>query len=184
MSRIGKQPIPLPEKTTVTQSDGQIFVKGPKGQLSLVLHPHVTVTQADNQLTVSVANIEDRHDRALWGLFRTLVANLVTGVTVGYQKQLVMTGVGFKAAVTGKKITFNLGFSHPIEFPLPEGIEAKMEKDTITVSGIDKQLVGAVAANIRRLKEPEPYKGKGIRYSTEVIRRKAGKVVKAAEGAK
>lgn len=183
MSRIGKQPITIPAGVTVTMADGRIEVKGPKGNLSLVLHPRVTVTNTDNQLTVTVKDPDLQSDRALWGLSRMLVANMITGVTAGYEKKLEINGVGFKAQVSGKNLVLNLGFSHPVEFPIPEGISMTVEKNVVTISGIDKQLVGETAAVIRRMKKPEPYKGKGIKYVDEVIRRKAGKVVKAA-GAK
>lgn len=183
MSRIGKQPITIPAGVTVTMTDGHIEVKGPKGNLSLVLHPRVTLTNADNQMTVTVKDPDLQSDRALWGLSRMLVANMITGVTTGYEKKLEINGVGFKAQVSGKNLVLNLGFSHPVEFPIPEGISMTVEKNVVTISGIDKQLVGETAAVIRRMKKPEPYKGKGIKYVDEVIRRKAGKVVKAA-GAK
>ncbi len=183
MSRIGKLPIPVPAGVTVTVNGQTAEVKGPKGSLNLVLHRHIQIAQADNQLTISVKHPDHQDDRALWGLWRMLIANAVTGVTTGFQVKLEINGVGFKAAVSGQKLTLNLGFSHPIEFMVPEGVTVTVEKNTMTVSGIDKQLVGETAAKIRRFKEPEPYKGKGIKYSDEVIRRKAGKVVKAA-GAK
>lgn len=183
MSRIGKQPITIPAGVTVSINDRRVEVKGPKGNLSLELHPRVTLTNAENQLTVSVTDPDLQTDRALWGLTRMLVANMITGVTTGYEKKLEINGVGFKAQVSGKNLVLNLGFSHPIEFPIPEGITMTVEKNVVTISGIDKQLVGETAAVIRRLKKPEPYKGKGIKYIDEVIRRKAGKVVKAA-GAK
>lgn len=183
MSRIGKLPITIPSGVTLTIDGQDVSVKGPKGNLSLTLHHRVKLLQNDGHATVEVTNPDLQSDRALWGLTRMLVANMVTGVTTGYQKQLEINGVGFKAAVSGKNINLNLGFSHPIEFPIPEGITATVEKNVITISGIDKQLVGETAATIRRLKKPEPYKGKGIKYSDEVIHRKAGKVVKAA-GAK
>ncbi len=183
MSRIGKQPITIPAGVTVNMTDSHIEVKGPKGNLSLVLHPRVTLTNTDNQMTVTVKDPDLQSDRALWGLSRMLVANMITGVTTGYEKKLEINGVGFKAQVSGKNLVLNLGFSHPVEFPIPEGISMTVEKNIVTISGIDKQLVGETAAVIRRMKKPEPYKGKGIKYVDEVIRRKAGKVVKAA-GAK
>jgi large subunit ribosomal protein L6 len=183
MSRIGKLPIPLPDGVTATLKDQHVAVKGPKGELSLVLHPTVSVTQADGGLTVNVKNPDSKSDRALWGLSRQLVANMVQGVTKGFEKKLELVGVGFKVQASGQSLTLNLGFSHPVEFTLPQGVAAAVEKNTITISGIDKQLVGETSAKIRALKKPEPYKGKGIKYSDEVVRRKAGKVVKAA-GAK
>lgn len=182
MSRIGKLPITLPDKTTMTVAEGSVTVKGPKGELTQTLHPHVSVTVADGAAMVSVKRPDDRKDRALWGLSRTLIANMVIGVNEGFKKVLEINGVGYKVALSGKKLVFNLGYSHPIDFSLPEGITATVDKETITLEGTDKQLVGAVAADIRSLRPPEPYKGKGIKYAEEIIRRKAGKVVKAAEG--
>lgn len=183
MSRIGKLPIPLPSGVTITQAENLVTVKGAKGTLTLPMHRHVTLTVADSSATISVAKPDDQGDRALWGLTRALVANMVKGVTDGFVKKLEINGVGFRAQASGKNLQLFLGFSHPIDFPVPEGVAATVEKNVITISGIDKQLVGETAAKIRSLKKPEPYKGKGIKYDTEVIRRKAGKVVKAA-GAK
>lgn len=183
MSRIGKLPIVIPAGVTLTIDGQHVDVKGPKGNLSLDLHHRVTLKQADNQATVVVTDPDLQSDRALWGLTRMLVANMIIGVTAGYQKKLEINGVGFKASVSGNKLNMNLGFSHPIEHDIPAGITVTMEKNIMTVAGIDKQLVGETAATIRRYKKPEPYKGKGIKYIDEVIHRKAGKVVKAA-GAK
>lgn len=149
----------------------------------MVAHPNVILTPGEGSITVTVKDPDEKFDRSLWGLTRVLINNMVTGVTVGFQKKLEINGVGFKAAVAGQKMTLNLGFSHPVEYEIPQGITATVEKNVITIAGIDKQLVGETAAKIRSFKKPEPYKGKGIKYDTEVIRRKAGKVVKAA-GAK
>lgn len=190
MSRIGKKPVILPSGTTAELNGNHLVVKGAKGTLELDIHPKVSVKLENNEITVNVAKQEDKREKALWGLSRALVQNVVDGVTTGYTKQLDVVGVGFKAEVRGTTLVLNLGFSHPIDFEIPAGVEAKVEKDpskvtilqyqtTITLTGIDKQLVGQVAANIRELKKPEPYKGKGIKYSDEVIVRKAGKVVKA-----
>jgi large subunit ribosomal protein L6 len=190
MSRVGKKPVVLESGVTASLDDRTLTIKGPKGTLSLEVHPKVTVNIANNEVTVDVAKKEDKREKALWGLFRSLIQNMAEGVTKGYSKQLDVIGVGFKAEVRGQTLVLSLGFSHPIEFTIPEGIAMKVEKDaakvtiqqyqtTITIEGIDKHLVGQVAANIRELKKPEPYKGKGIKYSDEVIRRKAGKVVKA-----
>ncbi len=190
MSRVGKKPVILPNGITAELKDNTLTIKGGKGSLTMTVHPKVTVEIKDNEVSVDVAKKEDKREKALWGLSRALVQNMVDGLEKGYSKQLDVVGVGFKAEVRGKDLVLNLGFSHPIEFPIPEGIEVKAEKDpakvtiqqyqtTITLTGIDKQLVGQVAANIRELKKPEPYKGKGIRYSDENILRKAGKVVKA-----
>jgi large subunit ribosomal protein L6 len=183
MSRIGKQLITIPAGVTVTLNGQHVSVKGPKGELSLDMHPRVIVTQADQSISVSVKDTDLQSDRALWGLTRMLIANMIIGVTTGFEKKLEINGVGFKAALSGKTLVLNLGFSHPINFPIPDGITIAVDKNVVSVSGIDKQLVGETAAVIRRYKKPEPYKGKGIKYSDEVIRRKAGKVVKAA-GAK
>lgn len=154
-------------------------MKGPKGALETAIHPHVTVRQEENTLYVTVANPSDTSDRALWGLSQRLIANMVTGVTAGFEKSLEVNGVGFKVALSGNTLNLSLGFSHPVIFELPKGIEAKVEKNVITISGTDKQLVGETAARIRALKKPEPYKGKGIKYTDEVIRRKATKAAKA-----
>lgn len=183
MSRIGKLPITIPAGVTLTIDGQNVDVKGPKGALSLVVHHRVKLNQADNVVTVVVTDPDLQSDRALWGLTRMLVANMVIGVTTGYEKKLEINGVGFKAAVAGTTLNLNLGFSHPIVYQIPAGITIVVEKNIVTISGIDKQLVGETAATIRKYKKPEPYKGKGIKYSDEVIHRKAGKVVKAA-GAK
>lgn len=183
MSRIGKLPISLPDAVTATVTDGRVTVRGPKGELTLTLHPHVNVAPDGASLTVTVHDPDLKQDRALWGLTRALMQNMVTGVTEGFRKQLEINGVGYRAERKGRDLVLALGYSHPVVYTLPAGIEAAVEKNVVTISGIDKQLVGEVAAEIRRLRKPEPYKGKGIKYLTEVIRRKAGKVVKAA-GAK
>ncbi len=188
MSRIGKKPIQIPSGVEVAIDDQEVRVKGPKGELKLPLHRHVRVARTKHDelgdvLAVTVKDENDKKDRALWGLFSRLVANLVTGVTKGYEKSLEFVGVGYKIAMNGKTVKMDVGFSHEVDFPLPAGIEGKVEKNTLTLSGIDKQLVGEVAARIRRIRKPEPYKGKGIKYVDEVIRRKAGKAAKAT-GAK
>ncbi|MES2459208.1 MAG: 50S ribosomal protein L6 [Armatimonadota bacterium] len=191
MSRIGKQPIPVPAGVTITaEEDGRITVKGPKGTLTRQLSPDMKIVQNDGQLTVERPTDTDRH-RALHGLTRTLVANMVQGVSVGYQKVLNVTGVGFRATITGRKLTLNVGYSHPVEIEPREGITFSTVVDpatrmpVITVTGIDKQMVGQQAAEVRKVRKPEPYKGKGIRYSDEVVRRKAGKSGKAgAKGGK
>lgn len=182
MSRIGKKTIIIPEKVTVAVKNHTIVVKGPKGELAQELKSSISVEQKDNKLLVSVKDPQEKTNRALWGLFRVLIANMISGVTQGFEKKLEVNGVGFKIELKGKRLILNLGFSHPIEFELPSGVEAKVEKNIITISGIDKQLVGDTAARIRSIKKPEPYKGKGIKYLEETIRRKAGKVVKGAEG--
>jgi len=184
MSRIGKKPIAIPSGVDVKieKKDAGIMVsvKGPKGNLVVPMPPKTSLEQKDAELIFTVKNPESKDGRALWGLARSLVNNAVVGVTEGYQKSLEINGVGFKAAVQGKKLVLNVGFSHPVDYALPEGIAAAVEKNVITINGIDKQLVGQTAAEIRAIKKPEPYKGKGIKYVDEHIRRKAGKVVKAA----
>lgn len=184
MSRIGKQPVVIPSGVTVSIAGQTLKVKGPKGELSLTIHPKVIVTQSEKNLVVSVKNEKVKSERALWGLFRSLVNNMVEGVTRGFTKTLEINGVGYKAAISGKNLVLNLGYSHPIEMEIPAGLEVKVEKNTITIAGIDRQLVGQFAAVVRSQREPEPYKGKGIKYSDEIIRRKAGKVVKAVGAGK
>ena len=188
MSRIGKKPIQIPAGVTVDMTEAQVSVKGPKGTLTLAIHPHVRFERRKDEslgdvIDVKVKNEEEKKDRSLWGLFQRLVANMITGVTKGYEKSLEFVGVGYKVSVAGKTVKMDVGFSHEVDFPLPAGIEAKADKNILTLTGIDKQLVGETAANIRRIRKPEPYKGKGIKYVGEVIRRKAGKSAKAA-GAK
>lgn len=182
MSRIGKKPITIPAGVTLTIQLPTVTAKGSKGELKVSLHPHVSVTQADGLLTVTVKHPEEKFDRSLWGLSRALIANAIIGVTDGFEKRMEVNGVGYKAVVKGQTLELALGYSHPIIHALPAGISAKVEKNVIIISGIDKQLVGETAAQIRAYRKPEPYKGKGIKYADEVIRRKAGKVVKAAAG--
>jgi large subunit ribosomal protein L6 len=184
MSRVGKKPITIPSGVTVDIKDDLIKVKGPKGELSLAIHPKVKVLKNESDITVSVGNEENKQQRALWGLFRALINNMIVGVTTGFTKVLEINGVGYKAAMSGSKIVLNLGYSHPIELEVPKGLETKVEKNVITITGSDRQAVGQFAAVIRSKREPEPYKGKGIKYQNEVIRRKAGKVVKAVGGGK
>jgi large subunit ribosomal protein L6 len=183
MSRIGKKPILIPESVEVTiEEDGLVKVKGPKGELSLKLVPEIQIEKKKDQLIVFPQK-ETKKSKAFWGLYRTLIANNIVGVTKGYQKQLEIEGLGYKAELKGKNLVLHVGFSHPVEIAPPEGIEFQVEGKTITVSGIDKQLVGQVAADIRAVRPPEPYKGKGIRYVGEVIRKKVGKKAVGAEGA-
>lgn len=177
MSRIGKKDIIIPEGVEVKLDKDLITVKGPLGELTQTIHELVTVN-IDNEakvIKVTVANENDKTQRAFWGLFARLIENMVIGVSKGFEKQLELNGVGFRVALQGSSLNMSLGFSHPVVFPLPEGIKANVEGNKITVSGIDKQLVGQAAANIRALKKPEPYKGKGLKYVDEVIIRKAGK---------
>lgn len=174
MSRIGKKSIPIPEGVTVTVGGNLIRVKGTKGELKREIHPDVQVAAEEKEIKVSIKR-KSRKSFALWGLFRTLLANLVEGVTKGFEKKLEFEGIGFRAALEGNTLVMQLGFSHPVRFEAPDGVKFSVEKNVITVSGIDKELVGNTAAKIRALRLPEPYKGKGIRYQGEVIRRKAGK---------
>ncbi|MBI5731797.1 MAG: 50S ribosomal protein L6 [Candidatus Magasanikbacteria bacterium] len=175
MSRIGKKIIVLPAEVEANLTDGKIQIKGPKGFLELSLHPHVSLNREGSELRVSVANPEEKKDKALWGLFGSLIKNMIEGVSRGFEKKLEMNGIGFKAEVKGKNLVLEVGFSHPVFFNIPSGVEIITEKNIITVRGADKQQVGAVAAEIRSIKKPEPYKGKGIRYVDEIIRKKAGK---------
>jgi large subunit ribosomal protein L6 len=174
MSRIGKNPIEIPSGVEVSVGASEIQVKGPKGTLTTAVHPAVAYSIEDGK--VSVARADDtREARAQHGLRRTLLANCVEGVSKGFEKGLEVIGVGYKVSVQGPKVVLNVGFSHPVEFDLPAGIEARVEGSKLILQGIDKQLLGEVAARIRRVRPPEPYKGKGIKYIDEVIRRKAGK---------
>ncbi len=180
MSRIGKQPIIIPENVNVTYQDKIMTVKGPKGELTLEIPPYVIVEQGDKEIIVNPKSESDKLSLSLWGTIQRLIGNMITGVTEGYVKRLKYKGVGWRTEMKGKTLVMHLGYSHPIEYKAPEGIELSTEKDTITVSGIDKQLVGQVSAEIRAFRKPEPYKGKGIIYEGEIIRRKAGKQAKTA----
>ena len=175
MSRIGKRPVPLPSGVTAS-TEGQILsVKGPKGQLALQMRDEIAYDIGDDGILVKPAN-ETKQARAFWGMQRTLVQNLVTGVSEGFTKTLEITGVGYRAAAQGKNLRLQLGYSHDVNFPVPEGIEVKTpDPNTVEISGIDRQKVGQVAAEIRRWRKPEPYKGKGIKYRGEYIFRKEGK---------
>jgi large subunit ribosomal protein L6 len=180
MSRLAKRPLPLPANVTATVDGKIVRVKGPKGELMVTLLPGTSVSVADGAISVSTKNETDPKQRATWGLIWALLRNVLVGVSTGYTKQLEINGVGYKAAVEKNQLVLRVGFSHPVNFTPPAGVAVTVEKNVITVTGIDKQLVGQVAANIREIKEPEPYKGKGIKYMDEVIRRKAGKVTKSA----
>jgi large subunit ribosomal protein L6 len=179
MSRVGKTPIPVPSGVEVTLTGRSVVVKGPQGQLQRDLPGEITITQEDATLLVQRPD-DQRHNRALHGLTRSLVANMVTGVTAGYTKDLDIVGVGYRAVAKGTdQLELALGFSHPVVVNAPAGISFDVPVQThITVKGIDKELVGQVAADIRKLRKPEPYKGKGVRYTGEVVRRKAGKAAK------
>ena len=174
----------MPSEVKAEIKGGSLTVTGPKGALSLEIHPKVKISLVENEILVDVDKKEDKRQKALWGLFRALVQNLVLGVTAGFEKKLEVNGVGFKVALQGTKLVMALGFSHPVEVEVPKDISVTVEKNLITISGADKQRVGQFAAEIRELKKPEPYKGKGIKYIDEVILRKAGKVVKVVGGGK
>jgi len=175
MSRIGKKPIDIPDGVDVKIEKGIITVKGPKGQLQREVHRDMTVEIQDKQILVKRPTDNKTH-KSLHGLTRSLIANMVEGVTNGFEKRLEINGVGYRAAKQGKKLVLTVGYSHPVEIEEPEGIEIEVPANNkITVKGIDKELVGIVAANIRKVREPEPYKGKGIKYEDEQIRRKVGK---------
>lgn len=180
MSRIGKKIRVLPAGVTAEVKANELVVKGPKGTLTQALHPHVTIVVAGNEITTKVANETNGRDRALWGTFSSIIENMIEGVSTGFKRQLEINGVGYKAALKGANLSLEVGFSHPVEVkPLP-GIKFAVEKNIITVEGSDKQAVGEMAATIRRVRKPEPYKGKGIKYVEEVIRRKAGKTATKA----
>jgi large subunit ribosomal protein L6 len=178
MSRIGRLPVPVPSGVDVTIDGRSVTVKGPKGTLSHVVAEPITVAQSDGTIEVSRPD-DERESKALHGLSRTLIANMVTGVTTGYTKTLEIVGTGYRVVAKGSDLEFALGFSHPVLVKAPEGITFRVEAPTrFAVEGIDKQKVGEVAANIRKLRKPDPYKGKGVRYQGEQIRRKAGKAGK------
>jgi len=178
MSRIGRMPVQVPKGVDVTIDGRAVTVKGPKGQLSLELAEPIEITQNDGVLTVTRPN-DEGNVRALHGLSRTLVANMVTGVTEGYSKTLEIVGVGYRVQARGNGVEFSLGYSHPVPVTPPDGVTLRVETPTrLVVEGIDKQQVGEVAANIRKLRKPDPYKGKGVRYAGEQIRRKVGKAGK------
>ncbi len=174
MSRIGKKPITIPEKVNVSVENRKVTVKGPKGELNYTYEPEIDFKLEAGEINIAVFNTTKK-SKSLWGLTRTLVHNMVVGVTEGFNKDLEFNGVGYKAAVKGRNLELSLGYSHPIVYPLPEGVDAKVQKNTISISGCSKELVGFVAAKVRTFRPPEPYKGKGIKYADEVIIRKAGK---------
>jgi large subunit ribosomal protein L6 len=175
MSRIGKRPVPVPGGVTATVEGQRVDAKGPKGQLSVVLHDDVKVEQGDGGITVTPRH-ETKRARSMWGMSRSMVANIMGGVSEGFTRRLEIQGVGYRAQLQGKNLQLALGFSHEVLFPIPEGITIECPRPTeIVVSGIDKQRVGQVAANIRDYRPPEPYKGKGVRYADEYVMRKEGK---------
>lgn len=174
MSRIGKQEIVIPAGVEVTQSGDTFTVKGPKGTLTKVFRDDITIKIADKVITLNLKR-NDKFSKSLWGTYASHIKNMIAGVQTPYQKKLILEGVGYKSEVKGKDFHFALGFSHPVVIPIPEGITATAEKNNITITGIDKELVGSFTAGIRALKKAEPYKGKGMRYDDEVVRRKQGK---------
>lgn len=183
MSRIGKQLIDIPEAVEVKLEDGLVLCHGPKGDLNLKTPKIVCLTKNDkNQIKVEVKNTANIKHRAFWGTYNRLIKNMILGVKEGYEKKLEIQGIGFRAALKDDLLILNVGFSHPVEFKKPAGVDIKVEENIITISGIDKQLVGETAAQIKRIKKPDAYKGKGIRYLGEQIKLKPGKQVKGAEG--
>jgi len=175
MSRIGKKPVPIPQAVKVEIKDGSIFIEGPKGKLSRSLSDRLTFDIKDNLVVVG-RRVDTKLDRSMHGLYRALIACMIKGVNEGYTKELEIIGVGFKAQVQGNKLTMNLGFSHPVNFSVPEGIKIETPKQTqIVIKGVDKEKVGEIAAEIRAVYPPEPYKGKGIRYAGEQVKKKVGK---------
>jgi large subunit ribosomal protein L6 len=174
MSRIGKQEILIPSGVKVTQAGSIVTVVGPKGTLSKTFRDDIVIAVTDKNVTLNIKR-NDKFSKSLWGTYASHIKNMIAGVQTPYQKKLILEGVGFKSEVKGKDFHFALGFSHPVIVPIPEGITATTEKNNITITGIDKELVGSFTAAVRALKKPEPYKGKGMRYEGEVIRRKQGK---------
>ncbi|HHY70918.1 MAG TPA: 50S ribosomal protein L6 [Thermoanaerobacterales bacterium] len=175
MSRIGKMPVKIPQGVEVTVEGNQVMVKGPKGSISREFHKDMVIKAENSEIIVEQSS-EDKSHKALHGLTRSLINNMVAGVVGGFEKKLVLEGVGYRAAKQGNKLVLTVGYSHPIEFAPPQGVEFEVPAtNRILVKGIDKDLVGQIAANIRAVREPEPYKGKGIRYENEVVRRKEGK---------
>jgi large subunit ribosomal protein L6 len=175
MSRIGKKPVQLPDKVQITLDGDTINVKGPKGSLDRKLHPAVNI-EIDNQVLSVSTDTSDKKKVALQGLFRSLIFNMVHGVTQGYEKKLVLSGIGYRAETKGKNLVLSVGYSNPVDFTLPDGVTAAVDKNVeVTLTSIDKELLGQAAANIRAIRPPEPYKGKGIMYADERIIRKAGK---------
>jgi len=185
MSRVGKKNIAIPAGVEVKVVDQKVSCRGPKGELGITLPAGVKVTVDQGVVTVVVASDRemDKAVKSSWGTARSLISNLIIGVTTGFSKKLEIQGVGYSAQVNGKKIVLKMGFSHPVEILAPTGVEFKLEKNIITISGADKNLVGQTAALIREVRKPEPYKGKGIRYIDEYVRKKAGKKAVASEGA-
>ena len=179
MSRIGKKPIKIPEEVEVKISGNLVTIKGPKGELCLKIRPEIKVEIREEKIFIS-PQIETKKTKAFWGLTRSLLANNVKGVITGYEKKLVIEGLGFKAVLEGEDLVLRVGFTHPVKIKTPKGIKFSVDKNIITISGINKELVGQITATIRKVRPPEPYKGKGIKYLGEVIKRKPGKKVVTA----
>jgi len=175
MSRLGKLPIELTGGAQAKIENDFIIVKGPKGELKQKLSDKIKIEITEKEILVSIDDLNDKQKKAFWGLYRSLINNMVEGVTKGFEKKLEINGVGYKSNVAGRKLILNVGYSHPVEYDLPVGIDAVVEGKVVTISGIDKQAVGETSAQIRKVRKPEPYKGKGIKYMDEVIRRKEGK---------
>jgi large subunit ribosomal protein L6 len=176
MSRVGKKPITIPEGVKVKIEDQTVSVEGPKGELSQEIRPEIKVELKENKIFVSLQK-ETKQAKAFWGLTRALLSNMVEGVTTGFEKKLEIQGIGFRATVEGEDLLLYVGFSHPVKLKIPQNVKVSMEKNIISVSGINKELIGQFAATIRKVKPPEPYKGKGIRYLGEIVKRKIGKKV-------
>ena len=174
MSRIGKKGIVIPDKTEIKMEAGVVYVKGPKGSLERAFRNDIKIVIGDKEVSLSLAKVNNQ-TKALWGTYASHIKNMVKGVNEGFEKKLVLEGVGYKSQVIGNKLVLALGFSHPVEIEIPPGLTIKAEKNIVTISGIDKELVGSWSAKIRALKKPEPYKGKGFHYDNEVVRRKQGK---------
>lgn len=179
MSRIGKKPIPIPHGVVISTQGETVVVQGPKGMLSVALPKGISAKTADDSVVITQP-LRAKNAGALWGLSRQLVSNAVVGVTAGFSKTLILEGVGYRVAVEGSTLVLNVGFSHPVKISAPEGVSFAVEKNQVTISGLDKQQVGQIAATVRAVRKPEPYKGKGIRYAGELVRRKAGKKAAAA----
>ncbi len=182
MSRLGKLPVALANNVQAQIKDKEIIIKGPKGELCTAYRSDkVKIEKTDEGLSVSISNLADRELRAYWGLYRSLINNMVIGVTDGFEKRLEISGVGYRAAVNGQNLTLNMGYSHPVEFLVPDGITVTVEANIITVSGIDKQLVGETAARIKKVRKPDVYKHKGIKYEGEILIKKEGKTASKGE---
>jgi large subunit ribosomal protein L6 len=183
MSRIGKKTIEIPQGVTDEIKDGQIFVKGPKGNLKRQLNPLVFVSMAEGKIKLDVKNKEEKKERSLWGTFGSHIQNMIDGVTLGFKKEMEINGVGYRVALQGKDLKLEVGYSHPVIFKMPAEVKAAVEKNIITLESADKEMLGSIAAQLRAVRRPEPYKGKGIKYVEETIRRKSGKTAAGATAA-